>query len=167
MIFKIKKSAKYYEECMYIESNYYVFKKKPKTKVHSLLNVYLFAFWLILGMMIGCFFVSFLRIISIVFWPLLVVYGYLFFETRYKLKEYLKGTETIVKIDDTGIESTKDNAYSLKLSWDAVEKVIINKNTICFLPNNFAHMAIFCNSEYKDEVLKWLKKAKKVDLLSD
>ena len=35
-----KGNKKYYNEIMYIASNYYIFKKRPKTRVHSLLNLF-------------------------------------------------------------------------------------------------------------------------------
>ena len=35
-----KGNRKYYEEIMYISSNYYIFKKRPQTKTHSLLKVF-------------------------------------------------------------------------------------------------------------------------------
>ena len=34
-------NKKYYEEIMYVSNNYYIFKKNPKTKVHSLIKVFI------------------------------------------------------------------------------------------------------------------------------
>ena len=66
----------YYEEIMYISNNYYIFKKRPKTKVHSLIKVFIFYIIILLLSTIVFLFVpqiSSLAIITFIF-SLLYIY---------------------------------------------------------------------------------------------
>ena len=162
-----KGNKKYYEEIMYISSNYYIFKKNPKTKVHSLTKVFTLYLILIFILFISFLFIPKLYAISVVAFLLLIIYIYLLVEAKYKLREYMKQQNSIIKIDETGIENTHKNMTSTKLYWDAIEHIIINKNTISVLPKNFSHSAIFIEIHSKEETLKALKKYNKLHLLTD
>ena len=61
----------------------------------------------------------------------------------------------------------EENQVSSKLFWDAIEYIIINKHSICCLPKNFAHFAIFIEISAKDKVYEALKKYDKLNLLID
>lgn len=162
-----KENQNYYEEIMYISSNYYIFKKNPKTKVHSLTKVFTLYLILIFILFISFLFIPKLYAVSVVAFLLLIIYIYLLIEAKYKLREYMKQDNSIIKIDETGIESIHKNMTSTKLYWDAIEHIIINKNTISILPKNFSHSAIFIEIHSKEETLKALKKYKKLDLITD
>ena len=56
---------------------------------------------------------------------------------------------------------------SIKLPWEAIEYIIINKYSISVLPKNFSSVFIFAEINTKDEIYKSLKKYKKLDLLID
>ena len=94
-----EKNQKYYEEIMYISSNYYIFKKNPKTKVHSLTKVFTLYLILIFILFISFLFIPKLYAISVVAFLLLSIYIYLLVEAKYKLREYMKQQNSIIKID--------------------------------------------------------------------
>ena len=162
-----KENKKYYEEIMYISSNYYIFKKNPKTRVHSLNKVFLLYIIFFLILFFASLWIPQIIILSGVTFILCVIYIYLFVETNYKLREYRKHNNSTIKIDKTGIENIEENQVSSKLFWDAIEYIIINKHSICFLPKNFAHFAIFIEISAKDKVYEALKKYDKLNLLID
>ena len=56
---------------------------------------------------------------------------------------------------------------TVKLPWEAIEHIIINKYSICVLPKNFSAILIGIEIGAKDDVYKSLKKYKKLDLLVD
>lgn len=162
-----KENQNYYEEIMYISSNYYIFKKNTKTKVHSLTKVFTLYLILIFILFISFLFIPKLYAVSVVAFLLLIIYIYLLIEAKYKLREYMKQDNSIIKIDETGIESIHKDMTSTKLYWNAIEHIIINKNTISILPKNFSHSAIFIEIHSKEETLKALKKYKRLDLVRD
>ena len=162
-----KGNRKYYEEIMYISSNYYIFKKRPQTKTHSLLKVFGLYSLLFLILLIIFLFIPSMIILSGICFILFLVYTYLLVETNYKLKEYMKHKDSSIIIDETGIEKKEENITSSKLYWEAIEYIIINKHSICVLSKNFAHFAIFIEISSKEEVLKALEKYNKTNLLID
>lgn len=164
---KEKQNKAFYEEVLYIASNYYIFKKRLKTKVHSLTTVFLLYIILLFLLFIGCLFIPELEAISAIALTLGIVYVYLFVEAKYKLREYMKQGNSIVKIDEFGVENSYGNQVSSKLSWDAIEYILINKNTICFLPKNFASFAIFVDSSNREKVFQALEKYDKMELTVD
>ena len=162
-----KGNKKYYEEIMYISSNYYIFKKKPQTKTHSLLKVFGLYSLLFLILLISFLFIPNMTILSGICFVFFLVYTYLLVETNYKLKEYMKNNNSSIIIDENGVESKEENITSSKLYWEAIEYIIINKHSICVLPKNFAHFAIFIEISSKEEILKALEKYNKTNLLID
>lgn len=164
---KEKGNRKYYEEIMYISSNYYIFKKRPQTKTHSLLKVFGLYSLLFLILLIIFLFIPNMTILSGIYFIFFLVYTYLLVETNYKLKEYMKHDNSSIIIDETGVENKEKNIISAKLYWEAIEYIIINKHSICVLPKNFAHFAIFIEISSKEEILKALEKYNKTNLLID
>ena len=164
---KEKGNKKYYEEIMYISSNYYIFKKRPKTKVHSLINVYRLDIILLFIMFIVLLFIPSISYLSAIPFTMLFIYAYLLVEAKYRLREYLKSGDSIIKIAEDGIENVCDDKMTVKLPWEAIEHIIINKYSICVLPKNFSAILIGIEISAKDDVYKALKKYKKLDLLVD
>lgn len=164
---KEKGNKKYYEEIMYISSNYYIFKKRPKTKVHSLINVYRLDIILLFIMFIILLFIPIISYLSAIPFTMLFIYAYLLVEAKYRLREYLKSGDSIIKIAEDGIENVCDDKMTVKLPWEAIEHIIINKYSICVLPKNFSAILIGIEISAKDDVYKAIKKYKKLDLLVD
>ena len=74
---KQKENKKFYEEIMYISSNYYIFKKRPNTKTHSLLKVFLLysTFFLIFSILF--LFIPKMIVLSGICFTLFLIYLYL------------------------------------------------------------------------------------------
>ena len=79
----------------------------------------------------------------------------------------MKHNDSLITIDETGIENKEENKTVSKLYWDAIEYIIVNKYSISILPKNFAHFAIFIEISSKKEVLKTLEKYNQTNLLID
>ena len=79
----------------------------------------------------------------------------------------MKHNDSLITIDETGIENKEENKTVSKLYWDAIEYIIVNKYSISVLPKNFAHFAIFIEISSKKEVLKALEKYSKANILID
>ena len=167
IVSKEKDNKKYYEEFMYIASNYYIFKKRPKTKVHSLINMYKFYVITFLILSIAFLFIPQFYELSALLCAFFAFYLYLYFESKYRLREYLKYGDSLIKIDEEGIENICDNKMTVKLPWDAIELIIINKYTICVLPRNFSAVLIGIEIGAKDDICTALKNYKKLNLLVD
>lgn len=164
---KEKDNKKYYEEFMYISSSYYIFKKRPKTKVHSLVNVYMLDIILFVIMFLILLFIPNISYVSAIPFTMIFIYSYLLVEAKYRLRECLKYGDSTIKIDEVGIENVSDDKMTVKLPWEAIERIIINKYSICVLPKNFSAILIGIEISSKDDVYKALKKYKKLDLLVD
>lgn len=164
---KEKGNRSFYEECMYVASNYYVFKKRPKTKIRPLSPMFFRYMILCLVLAIVCLFFS----STIIFSPMLffsfAIELYLWIEARYRLRECLKGEDSIISITKDGIQSTQKGNLSIQMSWDSIEYVIIHNHSISVLPYSFAGIMIFIEIHSKDELLKALKKYDKLSLVVD
>ena len=82
--------------------NYYIFKKRPKTKVHSLINVYRLDIILLFIMFIVLLFIPSISYLSAIPFTMLFIYAYLLVEAKYRLREYLKSSDSIIKITEDG-----------------------------------------------------------------
>ena len=167
IVSKEKGNKKYYEEFMYVASNYYIFKKRPKTKVHSLINMYKFYVITFLILSIAFLFIPQFYELSALLCAFFAFYLYLYFESKYRLREYLKYGDSLIKIDEEGIENICDDKMTVKLPWDAIESILINKHTICVLPKNFSAILIGIEISAKDDICRALKNYKKLNLLVD
>ena len=166
-ISKEKDNKKYYEEFMYIASSYYIFKKRPKTKVRSLINIYRFYIIIFFILSIVFIFIPRLDYLSPIFFTLFCFGIYLFVESKYRLREYLKGEDSLIQIDEAGIANICADKMTVKLPWKSIEYIIINKYSICVLPKNFSAILIGIEIGSKDDVYQALKKYKKLNLLVD
>ena len=55
------------------------------------------------------------------------------------------------------------------MKWDSIKNILINKNTISFLPGDVlaTNIIMFISTKYKDKVLEAIKKYKKEELVID
>lgn len=164
---KEKKNKKYYDEIMYIASNYYVFKKNPKARPHSLTQLFFAYLIIFVCFEIICFLIPSLFVFISMFFVLIAFYLYYYIEAKYRLREYLKNEDSIIKIDEEGIESIYPGKVSSKLYWDSIEHIIINKHSISILPYQFSSIMIFVEIGSKDEFLKALKQYDKLSLIKN
>lgn len=158
---------KFHEEILYIASNYYIFKKRPNTKPRSLITVFKVYITLSLLLLILFLFIPDFEEVSAVFFTLLIISIYLYFETKYRLKEKLKYGDSTIDIDEEGIKHIASDKTTIKMTWDAIEYILINKYSICVLPKNFSSILIGIEKQSQEKVIKALKKYQKLDLIID
>ena len=101
-------------------------------------------------------------VLFIVFFYLLFVLIIIKRHTKITLNE-----NVYIKIDEDGIEDIYENKISTKLYWDYIEHIIINKYSICVVPKSSYSILIGTDISNKDDMIKALKKYKKIDLLID
>ncbi|MBR4619272.1 MAG: hypothetical protein IKO49_08210 [Bacilli bacterium] len=162
----------YYDEFLYIMSNIKKISSNNKIKVKKLTSVAFiysaisFIFTLVfllfyilkkdnLYFYILCFF-SFIFIFSVVYFVMILN----------KIKQ-LRGEEgtIIFEITEDCVRVEK-NGVECKLNWNEITSVIINKNTICFIPRELK-VLVAISKDYKEQVVSILKKFKKDSLLVD
>lgn len=163
----------FYDEIMYIAANFKKFRTKPNKKTHSqtvvytgycvmsLLVVLVFLleyfkehngmFLLLSGMMLVCFLLFIVMIASM--------------KKRIGLMMNEPGAK-IVDIDEKGVRYESER-QTLFVKWDEIINVIINKNSIVFMPRTDMQLMVSVYTRYKDQVLQAIEAAGRMDLVCD
>lgn len=168
MIFKSieKENKKFFDEFYYIALNCRSFRKHPTKKARSATKYLVFLAILFFVSSIALMFVPELELISfmlfIIFFYLVIILIIIKRHTKITFNE-----SVYIKIDEDGIEDIYENKISTKLYWDYIEHIIINKYSICVVPKSSYSILIGTDISNKDDIIKALKKYKKIDLLID
>ena len=163
----------FYDEIMYIAANYKKYRAKPGKKAHSqsvvytgycvvtLLVVLLFMleflkdhdgiFLLLSGMMLVCFILFIVIVVSM--------------KKRIKVMMEEPGTK-VVEVNDSGV-SYESEAQSVKIKWDEITNVIINRNSIIFMPRTEIALLISVYIKYKEQILQGIDAAGRMYLVVD
>lgn len=171
------KNKSFFDECMFIQMNIKFIFKKPKRKVMSARSYCLswasvgFAallLWLSTTFVRGFRTLEMFFIMLSVLYTLILIYNY--FIIRKSINSYMNDgcEESIFQItkDRICLENEKQN---VELSFDSIKYIIINKETISFIPKELLTTSIimFIGTKYKEEVMTALKKYKKDELVID
>jgi len=163
----------FYDEFLYILSNYKKILINPKMKVSkltlyalkltiiSLVFLILFTIFYILDSSFKFF------IVVIGLFTFLVILGTIYyFLIRSNIKKLKNKEGTIViKFNDDEIEYNSDNNFKLK--WNDINNIIINKYSISFIPKSKDNILMSIDKKYLNDVLKAINKYKKEELLVD
>ncbi len=163
---KEKENKKFFDEFYYIALNCGSFRKHPNKKARSATQYLVFLAILFFVSSIALMFVPELELISFM---LFIIFFYLVI-ILIIIKRHIKITlneSVYIKIDEDGIEDIYENKISTKLYWDYIEHIIINKYSICVVPKSSYSILIGTDISNKDDMIKALKKYKKIDLLID
>lgn len=174
MKFKCEKGSKdYYNEFMFVTTNYKKILNSPKMKVKNLINQYILV--LVLSLLLVAFItyniiidnysyvdVAILSIFSFI----IFLYGIMVLRLKNNIKLYLNSGSTNIVIDELGVKKSSDRDDIL-LKWDNITYVIINKNSICFIPKKLPSFMLGIPIEYKDKIIKGLEKYDKMSILID
>ena len=164
-------SREFYDEMYNVASNYNKFIKKPTKKPRGQSKVY-FGYCVWSAIVIALFMYVYSQEHAGLFLLLagmMLVCGILFavmgvaVNKRIKLLMSETGTK-VFEIDENGVR-LKDDSQDIKLSWDNIANVLVNRNSIVFLPANDRTFLISVYSEYKDEVLKGIEGTGHMDLV--
>lgn len=162
----------YYDEFLYIMSNIKKISSNNKIKVKKLTSVaYIYTAISFIFMLI--FFISYIVKKDNLYLYILCFFSFIFVFSIVYLVMILNRIKYLRSEDGTIIfEITKDyvkvekNGIECKLNWDEITSVIINKNTICFIPRELK-VLVAISKDYKEQVVSILKKFKKDSLLVD
>ena len=175
MKFKCEKGSKdYYNEFVFVSTNYKKILNSPKMKVKNIVNQYILV--LILSLVVLSFityniiidnYSYFDVVILTIFSCIILLYGLMLLKIKNNIKLYLnsKGSTTII-IDEDGIKKSCDRDDIL-LKWCNVAYVIINKYSICFIPKELPSFLLGIPIEYKDKIVKGIEKYDKTSILID
>jgi hypothetical protein len=172
-----EKDRNFYDEVLYI---YYSFKrvlKKPNKKVVPATKWYLRGF-------ISYFLFAILFVfmgINDGFDKMTVVFMYLFFIfsgvmiynmfiINKLLNNYMNdgNNDSVFEINEDVIRLENKNG-TMELKWDLVKYILINKETISFVPGKvgISSICMFISTKYKEDVMNAIKKYKKEELVVD
>lgn len=171
---KTKGSKEYYDEFLYMAFKYKRIKKNPKMKARKLTSFLIChdSFILLSIILFIIFYWQYNDLVFIFFcgmMTLLFIYILIYLKAvKKQIKNYMgrSGNKTI-DINDKCIEY-KDEEKDLRIKWEDIHSIIINKYSICFLPiEQSSKIFIALSIEYKNEVLSGIEKYKKKSLLID
>ena len=164
-------SKEYYDEFLYIATNYRKFQKDPKRKTHGLTK-YLLGYECFILLAIVLEFLCYRFFDDVIFVVLvgmllllLLLSLYYHFTAVKRIRAFLndEGNKS-VEIDSEAVTYT-DDSKSVRILFDELNCVRIADYGICFLPKNQTDILISINREYEDEVLQALKEAGRDDLI--
>lgn len=163
----------YYEEFFFILANFRKFRRKPNSKA-QVFSAYMKKNYVL--MVLGILVLVLYSLIGKdkLYLALIFLYIALLFYTIYyhhsanKLIDsyYEDSTVKTIEINSEGV-SYSDPSKSVTLNWDKIVYVLINKYSICFLPENASLIVITVSIEYLDEILQGIKEAGKEALIVD
>lgn len=166
-------SREYYEEFLFVVSNYRRYRRKPNTKAQTY-SKYMRNNYIVIGLcllILGLYsYISKDRLylaLILVCIALLCYTIYYHHNTNEMIKAYLNDTSIkTLEIDKEGVCYT-DPTKSYKLKWENIKYILINKYSISFIPENASMVVISTDLEYKDQVFKALKEVNKENLVVD
>lgn len=170
---KERGTRSFYDEFLYIAFNYRSFRKRPHKRAYRLTS-YLIGNECFVLLAIILFALSYKEGSDVVDVFLMGMFAFLFIYILFyliitikRIKSFMntKGSKTI-NITEYGIEYS-DEDKTLKLAWNDTQSVIISKYSICFLPKVMTGALISVTVNYKDEIIKCLRKYQEESLLAD
>ena len=174
MVIEIKERGKdsFYDEFLYVLSNYKAIIKNPNKKAHRLSYVTIelilvsFVMMIITGIISFSFNENELYKYILYFFYFLFVFSIFYFILIKKRIKALKNVNDIItlKFEDEYLEYlTSNNNYQVK--WKAIKYIVINKYSICFIPieNNIPMIGV--SIDYQQDTLKAIKEVKQEELI--
>lgn len=165
---------KFYDEFLFIGAFYKRIMKNPKKKVRQLSNNYKIGLSICIGYILlllllcswtGYNLFDFFCIGMFLILAIIYIRGINAVKKRLKAYEENR-SESIFELTEKEVKIEK-NSQKLMLEWNSIEKVLINHYSIAFIPKDETLIVIGISSEYKDEIIKEIKKLKKDELLVD
>lgn len=169
-----KPNKNFYDEFLSVSIKYRKILKNPNIKIkkitRELIKLIIMALLTLIFLIVSYVYFKdtlFMFLTGIIF--LLLIYTVMYYiaiNKRIKLFENDK-SKSVINIDLDGIELIKENSQDVKLNWEQIKFILINKETICLIPKNPSFIMIALNTEYKDEFLEGVYKYNKENLIVD
>ena len=179
MRIEVKEREKsFFDECLYITNFFPRVLRKPNKKVMSATRAFLRT---LIGYLIYTIIFIFIGIndnfdtLTVIFLVIFLLFGLLcfiyFLNVKKQIKFYMNddGKSSFFEINEDGVKVESYIGTSSLLKWDLVKYIIINKETISFLPDKISvtSVVLFVSTKYKDEVVNAIKKYNKEELIID
>ena len=170
---KERGTKEYYDEFLYVVSKYKNFKKNPRRKAYQFTK-YLFFYniFVFFTLLLNFYFyldnkdLIFIFMTGALTVTLLIQVIYLILcKKRLKLFLNTAGVRTI-EFNEQGIEYIDDDK-NLRVKWEDLKYVIINKYSICMLPKAILQGFTSVSTKYKENVIEGLKKYNMESILID
>ena len=166
-------SKEYYNEFLYVAAKYNKIKKNPRRKVYNFtkyLIVYNVLVFLMVILSLHFYFSTYSTVymfyVGAFSGALAIQIGYLYkCRKRINLLLNTKGVR-IIEFSASGIEYIDDDK-NIRVKWDDIKYVVINKYTICIIPKIVINGFTSIDTKYKEEIIATLKKYNKLSLLID
>ena len=173
---KEKPTRNFYNEILYIQTNYKKILRNPSRRAGKLTtSVILYLLTAFTAILVSLYFYTQDKPNNIFqyyafFFLILFIFAffYLILVNRRlnQLVHFAKDNQSTITIDNKNISLIKDKS-TVSITWDSLQSIVINKYSIIFLPQDISNMYIAINTEYKEEILKVVKKYKKEKLIQD
>jgi len=164
----------FYDEFFYIRRKYKKIRKNPKQKIKGITEfttVY-FIFFFVLFLCTLSYTFQFRE--TIYYFLCFVCFIYIFISIidliliNKNIKVSIQETSnSIINIDESGIELIKKDNYTAKIEWQMIDKIIINHYSICIFPKQVTSLMIAFHAKYKKEFLEAIKQYQKEELIID
>lgn len=166
-------SKKYYDEFLYILSNYKRILDNPRIKAKSSVLTFLYTDIICVLTLAMCLF-FYLKdkdiifgILSIVFILFLIIFTTLTIAANMRIKNLMsKCGKKVIDITQDFVCFT-DDSKEIKVKWNDIAYIVINTYSICFIPKSIDSILISINVDYKEKVLEAIKEVDKTDLIVD
>lgn len=178
MIIKLNKSAdciKFYDELFYITQFYKTILKNPRVKV-TLLSEYILKRIFLVTLLFACviifiiFFGFNIFILIGLIMEIIIFLSYLilYINNKKRLNMYTKDTsEPKLEINGEYVMIIRKESEEVKLYWEVIDKIIINKYSIVFFPKDLKLVVLGFEIVDKDIIVSTIKKYNHDDLIVD
>ena len=169
--FNNKSSKEYIDEVFYVATYASKFRRRPDRRVYQLTKYYTFylifsiIYLFILGMLYLTYKESIFVSAFVIFFFLLLLVILLLIKNNKRIKYFLNNeiTKTIEFNKDT--IKYIDKHKTLTIEWSNIKKILINKYSIIFLPDNNMLPFISVDVKYLNKIMEAIKKYDKEKLV--
>ena len=163
----------YYDELLYVSSHYKKFLNNPNRKAkgegqNTLVWTILAAVILVIFLIMFFTTKSMTNLYVAGLYMLILAYALYYLSIVNKRIDLMMndGLNKTVEINDQYIEY-EDGKQTLRIKWDEIAYVMIQKYSICFLPKSPTSLFVTISRLYEDQVLEAVQKAGKDSLVVD
>ncbi len=168
-----KSDRNFYDELLYIINFNQRIRKKPTKRISTMTKELTRLIILSIAILIvsTTLFISYndkvMLLLTIIVFLILILLVYYLLNISKMINTYLCNESTsTININNSGIELI-NNHQKMKMNWNMVSEVLINKYSIYLMPTNLNDVSIALSTKNKDKFLVAMKKYKKDDLIID
>ena len=96
-------------------------------------------------------------IIAALFIEVVMCAGYLYVLNKMLKAMLADSRSSVLSLDETGVELNKGRSQIVKLGWDSIAVVRVDKESLTFVSGDRTGIVISIAKQYADEILAWLR----------